>query len=118
MPAVQPARFPRPALPGRRSGASARRTHVRDGSRGDTRDTTDPLVRGPAGLSYYVVGGATLLLLAIGVVMVLSASSITSIRDTGTPYGYVLDQPEHALVGVPSMVDAGLIPGRSERRRA
>src|SRR5690606_10298848 len=118
MTAVQPARFPRPALPGRRSGASARRTHVRDGSRGDTRDTTDALVRGPAVLSYYVVGGATLLLLAIGVVMVLSASSITSIRETGTPYGYFLDQAKFALVGVPAMVVASRIPVRWYRRLA
>jgi len=118
MTAVQPARFPRPALPGRRSGASARRTHVRDGSRGDTRDTTDALVRGPAVLSYYVVGGATLLLLAIGVVMVLSASSITSIRETGRPYGYFLDQAKFALVGVPAMVVASRIPVRWYRRLA
>src|SRR5690606_3995809 len=73
--AVQPGRLPR---------ATATATgSLRTGAR----DTSHPAVQGPAVLSYYLVGGATLLLLALGVVMVLSASSITSIRATGSPYG-------------------------------
>src|SRR5690606_4974937 len=52
------------------------------------------------------------------VVMVLSASSITSIRETGTPYGYFLDQAKFALVGVPAMVVASRIPVRWYRRLA
>lgn len=98
MTAVQPGRLPRNAAvaPGAlRTGA---------------RDTAHPATRGPAVLSYYLVGGATLLLLAIGVVMVLSASSITSIRETGSPFGFFLDQAMFALVGVPLMVIASRIP--------
>jgi cell division protein FtsW len=71
-----------------------------------------PAPRGPAALSYYLVGGATLLLLAIGVVMVLSASSITSLRESGNPYGLFLEQAQFALVGLPLMLVASRIPVR------
>ncbi len=80
------------------------------------RDAAVP--RGPAVLSYYLVGGAALLLLAIGVVMVLSASSITSIRETGSPWGYFLDQAKFALVGIPAMVVASRVPVVWYRRLA
>ena len=76
------------------------------------------LARGPVTLSYYLVGGATLLLLAIGVVMVLSASSITSIRETGNPYGYFLDQAKFALIGLPLMFAASRVPVAWYRRLA
>src|SRR5699024_3471744 len=60
--ALQPGRARRAAAPatpgGRRSGGP-------DSGGGDG---SGPVVRGPAVLSYYLVGGATLLLLAIGVV--------------------------------------------------
>ncbi|MEE6280246.1 putative lipid II flippase FtsW [Georgenia sunbinii] len=69
------------------------------------------LARGPVTLSYYLVGGAALLLLAIGVVMVLSASSISSIRENdGNPYGYFLDQAKFALLGLPLMFVASRVP--------
>lgn len=76
------------------------------------------LARGPVTLSYYLVGGATLLLLAIGVVMVLSASSITSIGETGNPYGYFLDQAKFALIGLPLMFAASRVPVAWYRRLA
>lgn len=106
MTAVQPGRLPRAAAvaPGAlRTGA---------------RDTSHPATRGPAVLSYYLVGGATLLLLAIGVVMVLSASSITSIRETGSPYGQFFSQAMFALIGVPLMLVASRIPVAWYRRLA
>ena len=109
MTAVQPGRPARaiaPATPRRRPAATA------------TRESAEAVVRGPAVLSYYLVGGATVLLLAIGVVMVLSASSITSIRETGSPYGYFLDQAKFALLGVPAMIVASRIPVAWYRRLA
>ncbi|WP_330998313.1 putative lipid II flippase FtsW [Georgenia wutianyii] len=98
MTAVQPARAARALAPG--AGRGAMRTGARETS----------AVRGPAVLSYYLVGGAVLLLLAIGVVMVLSASSITSIRETGSPWGHFLNQATFALIGLPLMVVASRIP--------
>ncbi|MCM3661835.1 putative lipid II flippase FtsW [Georgenia satyanarayanai] len=86
--------------------------------RAGARDATRPAARGPAVLSYYLVGGASLLLLAIGVVMVLSASSIQSIRETGSPYGYFLDQAKFALVGAPLMIAASRVPVAVYRRLA
>ena len=59
----------------------------------------------PGALSYYLVGGATLLLLVIGVVMVLSASTITSIRlNDGNPYANFLSQGQFVLIGLPILV--------------
>lgn len=54
--------------------------------------------------SYYLIGGVTLLLLVLGLVMVLSSSTITSIRSEGSPYAVFLDQAKFALIGVPLMV--------------
>ncbi|HLT85425.1 MAG TPA: FtsW/RodA/SpoVE family cell cycle protein, partial [Phototrophicaceae bacterium] len=106
MTAVQPGRLPRATA----TAAGSLRTGARD--------TSHPAVQGPAVLSYYLVGGATLLLLALGVVMVLSASSITSIRATGSPYGQFVSQATFALVGVPLMVVASRIPVRWYRKLA
>lgn len=71
-----------------------------------------------AALSYYLVGGASLLLLAIGVVMVLSASTIDSIRTTGSPYDGFLGQMTFVLLGLPLAVVASRIPVRWYRRLA
>lgn len=74
---------------------------------------------GPLALSYYLVGGATLLLVAIGVVMVLSASSITSIRlNDGNPYGFFLNQAKFVLIGVPLALLASRVPVAWYRRLA
>ena len=82
-------------------------------------DRESVLDRSPGALSYYLVGGATLLLLAIGVVMVLSASSITSIRENdGNPYGHFLNQAQFALIGLPLMFLASRIPVAWYRRLA
>ncbi len=65
----------------------------------------------PGALSYYLVGGATLLLLVIGVVMVLSASTITSIRlNDGNPYANFLSQGQFVLIGLPILVLASRLP--------
>src|SRR5690625_3407441 len=76
-------------------------------------------VRGPAVLSYYLIGGATLLLLAIGIVMVLSASSVSSIRENeGNPYVYFLTQAQFAVIGLPLLAVASRIPVAWYRRLA
>jgi cell division protein FtsW len=60
--------------------------------------------------SYYLLGGVTLLLLLLGLVMVLSSSTIASIREHGSPYAVFLDQAKFALVGLPLMVVASRLP--------
>ena len=68
--------------------------------------TTDP-----GALSYFLIGGAVLLLLLIGVVMVLSASTIISIRDNeGNPYADFLSQGRFVLIGLPLMLIASRLP--------
>ncbi|MDD9205531.1 FtsW/RodA/SpoVE family cell cycle protein, partial [Georgenia sp. 10Sc9-8] len=72
-----------------------------------------------AALSYYLVVGATLLLLAIGVVMVLSASTIESMRDhDGNPYAAFVSQAQYVLIGLPLMVVASRVPVAWYRRLA
>ncbi|RMI08646.1 putative lipid II flippase FtsW [Cellulomonas triticagri] len=53
--------------------------------------------------SYYLLLGATLLLLVIGLVMVLSSSSVESLADGGSPYAVFLSQAQFALIGLPLM---------------
>lgn len=54
--------------------------------------------------SYYVLAGATALLLVLGLVMVLSSSSIDSLADGRSPYAEFLDQTKYAFVGLPTLV--------------
>ncbi len=73
----------------------------------------------PGALSYYLIGGATLLLLLIGVVMVLSASTIVSIRNNdGNPYADFLSQGKFVVIGLPLMVVASLLPVRTYKALA
>ncbi|GAB2595770.1 FtsW/RodA/SpoVE family cell cycle protein [Pseudactinotalea suaedae] len=53
--------------------------------------------------SYYLIGGAGLLLLLLGLVMVLSASMVDSLNKSGgaTPFTDFLDQLTFAAIGVP-----------------
>ncbi|WP_448071706.1 peptidoglycan glycosyltransferase FtsW [Georgenia yuyongxinii] len=70
-------------------------------------------------LSYYLVAGAALLLLAIGVVMVLSASTIESIRDNdGNPYADFVGQAKFVLIGLPLGIAASRVPVEWYRRLA
>ncbi len=68
--------------------------------------------------SYYLVGGVTLLLLLLGLVMVLSSSTISSIRVHGTPYAVFLDQAKFALIGLPLMFAASRLPVALYKRLA
>ena len=56
--------------------------------------------------SYYLVLGATLALVVIGLVMVLSSSSVESYVDTGSSYAVFLRQAMFAAIGLPLMVVA------------
>jgi len=54
--------------------------------------------------SYYVLAGATALLLVLGLVMVLSSSSVDSLAASRSPYTQFLNQTKYALVGLPIML--------------
>nr|WP_245701077.1 FtsW/RodA/SpoVE family cell cycle protein [Sanguibacter gelidistatuariae] len=56
--------------------------------------------------SYYVLLGATVLLLVLGLVMVLSSSSIDSLADGKSAYSVFLNQAKFALMGLPFMIVA------------
>src|SRR5690625_5897843 len=51
--------------------------------------------------SYYLILGSTLLLTALGLVMVLSSSSVTSMVSVGSPYATFINQARWALIGLP-----------------
>lgn len=62
--------------------------------------------------SYYLIAGAVALLVALGLVMVLSSSSISSLQDTGgaSPYAIFLNQARFALIGLPLAWVASRLP--------
>ena len=62
--------------------------------------------------SYYVLIGATALLLVIGLVMVLSSSSVESLDDGDSPYAVFLDQAKYALIGLPLLFGLSRAPAR------
>jgi len=62
--------------------------------------------------TYYVVVGATGLLVALGLVMVLSSSAIDSISENGNPYAVFLRQAQFALIGLVALVLASRMPVR------
>ncbi|GAA4733006.1 putative lipid II flippase FtsW [Isoptericola chiayiensis] len=68
--------------------------------------------------SYYLLVGATALLLIIGLVMVLSSSTVTSIAAGESPYAEGLKQARFALIGLPLMLVAARLPVRWYKRLA
>ncbi|HWL01149.1 MAG TPA: putative lipid II flippase FtsW [Microbacteriaceae bacterium] len=62
--------------------------------------------------------GTTLFLVAFGLVMVLSASSVEEQSATGDPFGRVLRQAIFAAIAVPAMLLVGRLPARFWRRWA
>lgn len=64
--------------------------------------------------SYYLLVGATGLLLSIGLVMVLSSSTVDSLTASkgATPYSVFLDQAKFALIGLPIAWLASRLPVR------
>jgi cell division protein FtsW len=71
-------------------------------SRGKPRTATGALLDRPL-TSYYLVLGITVLLLALGLVMVLSASSAQSLAQGGSPYTGFQKQLVGVVVGLPLM---------------
>lgn len=68
--------------------------------------------------AYYLVLGSTLALTAIGLVMVLSSSSVESLRDTGSAFTFFNKQAMFAAVGLPAAWVASRVPLRVWRRIA
>ncbi len=62
--------------------------------------------------SYYLIVGAVALLVALGLVMVLSSSSVSSLSDSdGTsPYGIFFNQARYAMIGLPLAWLASRLP--------
>ncbi|WP_083942124.1 FtsW/RodA/SpoVE family cell cycle protein [Sanguibacter suarezii] len=56
--------------------------------------------------SYYLLLGATVLLLVLGLVMVLSSSSIDALASGRSPYAVFADQAKFAMLGMPFMIVA------------
>ncbi|WP_258726770.1 putative lipid II flippase FtsW [Cellulomonas sp. NS3] len=68
--------------------------------------------------SYYVLTGATALLIVLGLVMVLSSSSVESLAANESPYAVFVTQAQFALIGVPLMFVASRLPQRFYTRIA
>ena len=66
--------------------------------------------------TYYVLLGATLSLLAIGLVMVLSASAVTSLQASGSSFTIFRSQLLFAAIGLPMMAVASRLPVHVWRR--
>lgn len=65
----------------------------------------------PGALSFFLIAGSALLLLILGTVIVLSATTITSIRfNDGDPFAQFMGQARFVLLGVPLMIVAARIP--------
>nr|WP_230685233.1 putative lipid II flippase FtsW [Cellulomonas sp. JZ18] len=68
--------------------------------------------------SYYVLVGASALLVVVGLVMVLSSSSVESLADGDSPYTVFLDQAKYALIGLPALLVLSRTPVRLIRAAA
>ena len=66
--------------------------------------------------TYYLLVAVVAALLLIGLVMVLSASSVSAMRGGGSGYGVFLRQAQFALVGVVAAVIASRVPVATWRR--
>ncbi|MFE3447910.1 putative lipid II flippase FtsW [Nonomuraea sp. NPDC059194] len=62
--------------------------------------------------TYYLIIGCSALLLALGLMMVLSASSIEALQKTGDPFYWFVKQSMSAALGVPVMWICSRLPHR------
>ena len=74
-------------------------------------------IRRPAG-PFYLLLGCTAILLTLGLVMVLSASSVTSFTTYGSSYAVLQKQVIWAAIGLPLAWVASRLPARIYRRAA
>ncbi|NCT89971.1 putative lipid II flippase FtsW [Cellulomonas sp. APG4] len=68
--------------------------------------------------SYYLIVGATALLVAIGLVMVLSSSSVDALSRDESPYAVFVNQARFALIGIPLAWTASRVPPATYKRLA
>src|SRR5699024_799077 len=68
--------------------------------------------------SYYLILGVTALLTAIGLAMVLSASSVRALNMGDSPYSIFLGQARFALLGAVALCVTALVPVRFYRKGA
>lgn len=94
---------------GRSGGTSPIAHHVIEARRAVAATLRRPLA------SYYIVVGLTVVLAGLGLVMVLSASSIDSLTRTGSPYGVFIHQIVYCAVGVVAFLLVGRVPVRRWR---
>lgn len=71
---------------------------------------------GPIPTSVYVVGAVVALLTMLGLVMVLSASSVSLFHQGASPWGYFVRQLLWALIGVIAMITTMRVPYQRWRR--
>ncbi|MEU8249000.1 putative lipid II flippase FtsW [Nonomuraea sp. NPDC048916] len=62
--------------------------------------------------TYYLIIGCSALLLALGLMMVLSASSIEALQKTGSPFSWFIKQSLSMAIGVPVMWACSRLPHR------
>ncbi|GGO75464.1 putative lipid II flippase FtsW [Nonomuraea cavernae] len=62
--------------------------------------------------TYYLIIGCSALLLALGLMMVLSASSIEALAKTGSPFSWFIKQSLSTAIGVPIMWACSRLPHR------
>ncbi|MCB7137784.1 putative lipid II flippase FtsW [Cellulosimicrobium marinum] len=62
--------------------------------------------------SYYLLVGATTLLVVIGIVMVFSSSAVTQIAAGNSPFDVLLEQGQFVLIGLPALLVAARLPVR------
>ncbi|GLZ03635.1 cell division protein FtsW [Actinomadura sp. NBRC 104412] len=102
------------------AGGTGRRPEPRPGRRSGPREQ----VAAAVGLldrpltSYYLVLGCSVLLLALGLTMVLSASLVTQIQATGSAYTLFQKQAMWVAIGLPGMWLASRLPVRTFRALA
>lgn len=101
-------------------GERRRVAHERAGSRQRhpaMRGATRPPA-GPAPMAFYVIAGVVTMLVMLGLVMVLSASSITSFHSGHSPWRFFSKQVTWAGLGLAAMLVAYKVPYHRWRRLA
>jgi cell division protein FtsW len=87
-----------------RESLRSRADHYWDKRRNNLRDSRLGLLLNHPLSTYYLIMGATMLLLALGLVMVLSASTVESVRTFGSAYTLAQRQALFAVAGVIALI--------------
>jgi len=103
---------------GRAGHAGRRQAGVPRQRAGSDRPADDASLLHRAATPYYLLLGATLLLLVLGLVMVFSASSVAAYRSFGSSYAIVAKQAMWVAIGLPLMMVASRLPVRVWRASA